>query len=567
MSLNRKTKAIAALFAIASVVAVAFTNCADQGFQVSSSDGGDPLLDLAWHLNNTGQKVFASSSGTAGMDLNLQKTWAAGVYGKGVKIQISDTGFEDTHEDLQDNFLYDGTSKDYTLYYPYTSNTAPPKSSSDVHGTSVAGLAAAVGWNGRGSRGVAPKASIVSSNVISASVSPTYSMLGDSASSDFDISNMSWGSTQNYVSRNSDNTDYETILFQQVVLGRNGKGKIFVKAAGNDYQVDCYQASGTTCIGNSNFDQDNVNPYQIVVAALTANGWSASYSSGGSNLWISSFGGMYGYDSPAMITTDRMGCSYGEATSSSTSTLSFDKGGSGNTGCNYTASFNGTSSASPTLTGVVALMLEANPDLTWRDVKYILAKTARQTNSPAAITSHPLNKTLPTGLVWEQAYVTNAAGFKFHNWYGFGTVDADSAVTLAKSYTSTLGTYSDTTWYSSGTLNTTIPNYSAAGVTSTISVTNNMKIEAVRIKLAVSHPAISELQIELTSPSGTKSIIINGQNALTNQSTYDGNEIFLSNAFFQESSYGTWTLKVIDTSTNSGTGTLTNWSINIAGGS
>jgi subtilisin family serine protease len=45
---------------------------------------------------------------------------------------------------------------------------------------------------------------------------------------------------------------------------------------------------------------------------------------------------------------------------------------------NYTASFNGTSAAAPTASGVIALMLEANPKLTFWEVKYILAKTARR---------------------------------------------------------------------------------------------------------------------------------------------------------------------------------------------
>ena len=43
---------------------------------------------------------------------------------------------------------------------------------------------------------------------------------------------------------------------------------------------------------------------------------------------------------------------------------------------NYTNSMNGTSSATPVTSGSIALILEANPKLTWRDVKYILAKTA-----------------------------------------------------------------------------------------------------------------------------------------------------------------------------------------------
>ena len=73
----------------------------------------------------------------------------------------------------------------------------------------------------------------------------------------------------------------------------------------------------------------------------------------------------------------------------------------------------GTSYAAPVVTGVIALMLEANPALTWRDVQGILATTASQTN--------------PTDASW----VTNGAGLTHSGKYGFGLVDAHAAVRAA----------------------------------------------------------------------------------------------------------------------------------------
>ena len=574
MVFSRKAKVIATLFAMASVTSMAFTNCADQGFQTLSSDGGDPLLDYAWHLNNTGQKVFASAAGVAGMDLNLQKTWAAGIYGNGVKIQVSDMGVEDTHEDLQDNFAYDGTSLDFTKPYPYTSNTAPPETSTDFHGTPVAGLIAAVGWNGKGARGVAPKAKLVSSNVISGGVVISYANLITSAAGDFDISNMSWGSTQNMVDVDTGTGShalYESTLYSQVVAGRDYKGKIYVKAAGNDYAVACYPEQNTyDCVGNSNFDRDNTNPYQIVVSALNASGKATTYSSSGANLWIASFGGMFGSDTPAMLTTDRTGCDVGQAESTAQTYVAFDKG-TNNSDCKYTATFNGTSSAAPTVSGVVALLLEANPNLTWRDVKYILAKTARQTDFPATIYSHPMGKSLPSGMIWEQGWITNGAGFKFQNRYGFGTVDTDAAVALAQSYSSSLGTYVETAWTTHSGLTQSIPGYTTTGTSNSICISSSTvsKIEAVNVQFAITHSAINSLQIELTSPSNTKSIIINAYNSLTNQANFSNGQVFLSNAFFQESptaNGGCWTLKVMDAGSSPADGVLNSWSIKFAGG-
>lgn len=567
---NRRLKFLVLLFIVGNITSVFFVNCSGQGgFVAFDALGGDPLNSMAWHLHNYGQAVYAKKAATPGVDMNLLNTWGQGVHGSGIKILISDAGVEDTHEDLHANFLYGAGSKDYTLPFPYLANNSPPKSDSDNHGTSVAGLAAAIAGNGKGTRGVAAKASLISANLISGAVTlDTYAKIIDQLDGDFDISNMSWGATQNLVDDDADghNSNYEAQLKTSVTTKRGGKGAVFIKAAGNDYVVNCYDRSSAQCIGNANFDRDNANPYTIVVAAIDATGVSASYSSPGANLWISSFGGMFGSDSPAMITTDRTGCSTGESTSSANSVLGFEKGRFENTSCNYTIVFNGTSAASPTIAGAVALMLEANKSLTWRDVKYILAKTARAGTSTKLI-DHPLKGsiTMPSGYAWEQGWITNSAGFKFNNWYGFGIVNVDEAVSLAKSYKSSLSTYHETPWISSGSLNSAIPDYSASGVSSMIATIDSVKIEAVRIKVKITHPEISNIALELTAPSGTKSIIVNGGNSLKGLADFTGREIFLSNAFYGENSSGTWTLKVIDVVSGQ-TGTLNNWSINFVGG-
>jgi len=560
-------------FVLVGLISLALTTSCGMGkFESGStslvnSSAEDPLLRYAWHISNTGQSVFAASPATAGYDLNLAATWAAQIYGKGIWIQISDDGLEDTHEDLHDNFPYLNFSKNYTASSPYTSTTAPPQSTTDTHGTSVSGLAAAVGWNGLGSRGVAPKAHLTIANFLSSAVTQTTAKYLDQANGNFDISNMSWGTTQNSIS--ALDTSYSSQLQSAVTNKRNGKGTIFVKAAGNDFAVLCNGSTTAYCIGNANFDGDNVLPYVIVTGAMNSQGVSASYSSVGSSLWISSFGGEFGDDSPAMITTDLSGCSKGYSESNQTS--AFEKGASTeNPSCNYTSIFNGTSSATPILSGAIALMLEANPQLSWREVKYILAKTATADHFATGSISHPQNTALPSGYVWEQKWITNAAQFKYHNWYGFGRVNVDAAVNMAKSFITTpvsLGTYTETNWNAAHAhtgLNLSIPDNSATGVTDTIAVSDSLKVEAVQIKVSITHPDISELALELTSPSGTKSILINARNSLTGIGNFSG-DIFLSNAFYQENTAGNWTLKVIDTKSGN-TGTLTDFSLNFFGG-
>src|SRR5437879_2830293 len=146
-----------------------------------------------------------------------------------------------------------------------------------------------------------------------------------------------------------------------------------------------------------------------------------------------------------MVTTDKSGCAIGNSTNSGTNGSFFDNGGAPNTSCNYRNGMNGTSSATPVTVGVIALLLEANPALTWRDVKHILASTARQIDAGRPAVSIALTGGSYTA---EPAWTTNHAtpqAFKFHNWYGFGMVDASAAVTKARTYTAgQFGTFVNT---------------------------------------------------------------------------------------------------------------------------
>ncbi len=541
----------------------------------------DPLMDLQWHLVNTGQKVFATQASQVGNDLNLQTTWNSGIYGNGIKILVSDDGVESGHEDLSANFLVGNYSRNYTVN-PYTALNAEPTASTDNHGTSVAGLIAAVGWNHRGGRGVAPKAKLASANFMSDNVSKTVAQMVDQATGNFDVYNQSWGAVQDGIEEI--NSSYKSQLLYGVTNYRDSKGANYVKASGNSYLIQLSRSPNTIELGNSNFDSTNSTPYTINVAALAASGISASYSSPGSNLWVAAQGGEDGADEPAITTTDRTGCNLGYALSSTLSSLSFQKGAN-NYSCKYNAEFNGTSSAAPLVSGAVALLLEANPNLTWRDVKYILARTATKIHPTiSAQTENPLylakpaeyaNHKVPNSYVYEQSWIANgakasdnltAAPFYYHNWFGFGRINVDAAIVMAKTYTSNFGVYTDTGWNAShkrGSLSVAIPDNNATGASDTMNVATNLKIEAVQLRVKVTHANIGTLAVELTSPSGAKSIVINMHNALDGLANFSG-ETFLINTFYQETTAGNWVLKVIDGRAGS-TGTLTEWSLNFIG--
>ena len=223
--------------------------------------------------------------------------------------------------------------------------------------------------------------------------------------------------------------------------------------------------------------------------------------------------------------------------------------------------------------GVIALILEAKPALTWRDVKHILASTARKIDPTGGVVNLNLNGTMYAA---EPGWIVNHAPasqfspnpFNYHNWYGFGMVNAEAAVNMAKTYAlGQLGTFTNTGFISSGTLNLPFLNNNASGASNSVTVQGSTVsvIEAVQIRVSLTHPFIGDLGIELTSPAGTRSVLKNVNDGYKGADNLS-NQIFLSNAFYGENPAGAWTIKVVDGSNQDpSSGTLTNWAIRVYG--
>lgn len=566
----------------------------------SGSGGGnpvatdDPLAVHAWHLENTGQNSFSASGGIAGEDINVKAVHSIlDLKGRNVKIAISDTGVEITHPDLSANAL----AAEHHRNYVFTSSTrwagaAPDPTNNDYHGTGVTGLAAAAGWNGIGSRGVAPSAKFAAFRYIfDYSASETEASLLakelDQMNGNFDIFNYSYG-YNGAIFVNVDSKVFDGLEYGATQL-RSGKGAIYVQSSGNSYAENYSICTGPTvscqmkASGNTNAHADMASPHKIIVAAVNAMGISATYSSPGSGVWVSAAGGEYGDTSPAMITTDLTTCSSGASFRDLTDSGFNYSSNSLNLQCNYSNLFNGTSSAAPVLSGVVALMLEANPNLTWRDIKHILA------TSSEVIDYDPIFNTLthPRGFdlfsyVYDVKWTRNSVGIYFSNWYGFGRVDALAAVQRADSYVSSLGTYEKTLntvpnpdqwYYDSGSINLAIPDEDATGVEDRIWVGHDFSIEAIQIQLTTDHNWPGDLAVHLTSPSGTESRLLLANNNIYSEGL-DPNTLLLSNAFYGERSVGYWKIKIVDGSSAittmdggsiTGTGSLTNWKILVHG--
>ena len=544
----------------------------------------DPLYQYQWHLNNTGQTNFATNAGTAGQDLNVDSVIIDGITGNGIKISIVDDGLEIAHEDLVDNVI----SGSWNFVNSSTDPTQPTSDEGGGHGTSIGGIIAAKGWNNIGVRGIAPNASMFGYNYLENQTTTNNNQahgINPPGGVTADIYNMSYG-----IGYGSGNTRYSLQQFlststeEKFINGtsnlRDGKGALYIKSSGNDYDTQSDSICGTdkplSCTETS-IDNKNQSPYIIVVGALGADGEKTSYSTPGSSIWVSGFGGEFGYDSnvynvsgvsldPAIMTVDRSSCSLGYSRSGDNSSYgknkfnlagyNFSEQLNLNPDCNYNSHFNGTSAAAPTVSGVVALMLEANPDLTWRDVKHILVNTSAKIDATRSTTVDG---------VTQYSWVQNAAGHEHHNWYGFGKVDASAAVNVAKDFTANnLGSFV-TTGFISETVNGEIPDNSGGSVQLALTKPSgsNGKIEFVRVSIDFDHTEPWSVGFRLQSPDGT---ILNIMQPYTNLNNPGGGYYFDIgvSGFYGENMEGDWVLEARDYSEGT-TGVLKRWGIELYG--
>lgn len=381
------------LFLLLYLISLNQTNASCLNGTKASSDSSDPLYTSQWHLNNTTN---------TSEDANVTDSWALGITGKCVVVSVVDDGLEINHEDLTNN-----VSKTIPSYNYYTKTSNPTHSfSTNSHGTSVAGIIASTAYNNLGGRGISYDSILVGRNILEGSSDSDIADALTLSKADISISNNSWGAsdyTGNY-NANLATSLWKTAIIDGITNGRNAKGTLYFWAAGNGGTIN----SGANEVDNSNYD-GQANYYGVLsICGVGADGKRASYSEKGANLWVC--GHTQGTNSgftTAITTTDATGNKGANTTSSSTNLSNR----------NYTNKFNGTSAATPVVAGVTALLLSKYPDLSWRDVREILAKSARKNDAS------------------DSDWTTNQAGYSINHKYGFGTVDAGLALSTAATWT------------------------------------------------------------------------------------------------------------------------------------
>ncbi|MBT9386445.1 S8 family serine peptidase [Pseudooceanicola sp. CBS1P-1] len=347
--------------------------------------GRNPLYAQQWHFSLLG---------------GIEDVWQD-YTGAGIRIAVFDEGVEAGQADLAANY-------DASLEYDFLDGA--PDSASNGHGTAVAAIIAAAD-NGSGGLGVAYGARLTSVDYINDAVwleaSDYFRIFSEAAR--FDIVNNSWGNLSAF-SNYGDIGDAEGQIGQEADAirsaadtGRRGLGTIFTKAAGNEANDSYLSVMGLH--GNGHGDGLNNLHEMIVVAATDTRGNVASYSNWGHNILVAA---------PAAAVTSDM---TGTAGYSSGDTLT---------------TFGGTSAATPVVSGVAALMLEANRQLHWTDVQNILASSARQTGSDFGdgASGYEVSSWFSNG-----ASTWNGGGMTYHVNYGYGMIDARAAVRMAEVWT------------------------------------------------------------------------------------------------------------------------------------
>ncbi|MCC7347552.1 MAG: S8 family serine peptidase, partial [Variibacter sp.] len=479
-----------------------------EGIRAATALPTDPMLAQQWHLGNTGGLL----------DLRVRGAWdpamGAAYTGAGVRVVVIDDGFDYNHADLAAPY-------DTGLDYDFDGVDLDPfGTASDSHGTAVTGIIGADN-NGTGVVGVAFDSSLVGyrthgfitdfwlQNIRDAIHHAAVSAQGDVANISQGIANdatSEWG-----IGYNATRFDeIETSIGDAVLSGRSGLGMTIVKSAGNS-RGDNYDV---------NADDWTNDTRQVVVAAVDQNGFVSSYSSYGAALLVSGFG------TPGeVVTTDRTGAA-----------------GYNNT--DYTSGFNGTSAAAPMVTGVVALIYDANPDLGWRDVQSILALTARHVGSAVG-----------GGVAGSERYAWgfnaadtwNGGGLHFSNDYGYGLVDGLAAVRLAETWLDTIAAQTNGNQFTNTVdmlnVNTVIPDGNLTGLTFTGSAGFDDEVERVTVQMTFSTTWTADLELYVTSPDGTVSELIDD---VGGDSDFNGTWTFETQAFRGERASGTWSVRVVD---------------------
>ncbi|XP_011501161.1 PREDICTED: neuroendocrine convertase 2 [Ceratosolen solmsi marchali] len=456
-----------------------------------SRDPTDPYFQYQWYLKNTGQ-----NGGKPKLDLNVEAAWAQGYTGKNVTTAIMDDGVDYMHADLMYNYntkaSYDFSSNDPYPYPRYTDDWF------NSHGTRCAGEVAGARDNGVCGVGVAYDSRIAGIRMLD---QPYMTDLIEANSMGhepnlIDIYSASWGPTDDGKTVDGPRNATMRAIVRGVNEGRKGLGNIYVWASGDGGEND-----------DCNCDGYAASMWTVSINSAINDGQNAHYDESCSSTLASTFSNGAKDPNTGVATTDL----YGQCTTT----------------------HSGTSAAAPEAAGVFALALEANSQLTWRDIQHLTVLTSKRNSLfDAKGRFH---------------WTMNGVGLEFNHLFGYGVLDAGAMVALAKNWKTVPPRYH----CEAGTIQTTqeVPNHRSILLKIKTNACSGTEyavnyLEHVQAVISLNATRRGDLELFLTSPMGTRSMILSRRINDDDQRDGFNKWPFMTTHTWGEYPQGTWLLEV-----------------------
>ncbi|KAM6984828.1 proprotein convertase subtilisin/kexin type 5 [Aplochiton taeniatus] len=466
----------------------------------------DPQWGNLWYIH------CGAGSPSCPSHMNIEGAWSRGHTGKGVVVSILDDGLDREHPDLRPNY-------DPSASYDVIGNDPDPSprqgsSPANDHGTRCAGIIAAAGNNSECSVGIAFNARIGGIRMLDGDVTDMVEAqsLGF-RQQHIDIYSASWGPEDNGRTLEGPGPLARLALENGIRIGRHGRGSVFVWASGNGGR------SGDHC----SCDGYASSVYTISISSATQAGGRPAYLEQCSSTLATAYGDG-GVESSKMVT------------------LGLKRS------CNK--EHLGTSVSAPMAAGVIALALDANPLLTWRDVQHLIVRTSQADHLDAP------------------DWLTNGAGYKVSHLYGFGLLDAESLVTEAQKWRQVPPQHVCKEGAPTQHSRTIRPGAVLSSVYESSGCSDQPRrrvvyVEHVTVLVTMGHGRRGDLALTLTSPWGTASQLLANRPHDHSTEGFSGWE-FMTTHCWGERAAGKWRLDILDTpsegrSSSAGPGELKGW--------
>ncbi|MEM8502915.1 MAG: S8 family serine peptidase [Cyanobacteria bacterium P01_D01_bin.1] len=500
-----------------------------------------------WYLNHRGGRNLATGS-----HVSAEKAWDITRGSRSITIAIADDAFDLTHPDLQ------GAGK---IVAPKDFKNrdglpTPAIGQNENHGTAVAGVALAE-ETGQGIVGIAPGCSLMPIQTTGYLDDVSIERLFDWAiEQGADVISCSWSPASTYFALSR---RISQAIKKAATKGRNGKGCVVLFSAGNanrpvDGQIEEMGWPKNVLRGLTKWLSGfAVHPDVITVSACTSLNRKSAYSNWGRDVSVAA---------PSNNAPPSMSLSIGrfdtgpliKSALPGRVVLTSDRTGDQGYTPNDFTGFGGTSSACPLVAGVVGLMLSANPDLTAREVKQILQRTADK-----------IIDKQPDPQLNQKHGTYNSRGHSL--WFGYGKVNAFEAVKEAQAQ-GLSGPSSrralQATVDAQNEIAFSIPDDDPRGVFSPVTIRESGALQDIKIYIQAEHEFLSDLSFTLIAPNDQK-VLIQGR-TLGRQTRLQRTYSLVSTPALRQllnaPTAGSWRLQVIDHVPGS-VGQLKKWSLTL----